>query len=99
MSSPLTAGTAMDVDASMSGESITDIRCPHIETAFAVEAARLSMLRKYKSAVAWGASGGGRAAKRRKVKRVSTILFDPQLNVYLSSAPNSDMWDMWTRSA
>lgn len=66
MSSPL-ATTAMDVDSVMSAENSADARCPHIDTAFAVEAARLSMLRKYKSAVAWGASGSGRAVKRRKV--------------------------------
>lgn len=46
-------------------------RCAHVDVAFAAEAARLAMLKKYKAAVAWGASMSGnhaRPAKRRKVR-------------------------------
>ncbi|OCB84798.1 hypothetical protein A7U60_g8323 [Sanghuangporus baumii] len=68
MSSPLAASMSMDVDGNTSGEGASAGQCPHVDTAFAVEAARLSMLRKYKSAVAWGASSSGRAAKRRKAR-------------------------------
>ena len=56
--------------------------CPHVDAAFANEAARLSMLKKFKSAVAWSACVGeatsgalGRAAKRRKVSYSSVALY------------------------
>ena len=49
-------------------------RCVHIDVAFAVEAARQSMLKKYKAAVAWGASmSGGRPTKRRKVRNAFSV--------------------------
>ena len=68
MSSPVVPTISMEVDDEVSGEATSVGQCPHVDTAFAVEAARLSMLRKYKSAIAWGASSSGRAAKRRKVR-------------------------------
>lgn len=46
-------------------------RCAHVDVAFAAEAARQAMLKKYKAAVAWGSSMSGnhaRPAKRRKVR-------------------------------
>ena len=64
----------MDSDSHEGGENPK--RCPHIDAAFSVETMRTSMLRKYKSAVAWGASNSGaivsarsgtRPTKRRKV--------------------------------
>ena len=60
----------MDVDVPSQDAQNSDMFCPHIDAAFAVEAARVSMLKKYKAAVAWGArtgSRGERSAKRRKV--------------------------------
>lgn len=75
--------TAMDVSSDSSNGDTSSGQtapapCPHIDAAFANEAARLSMLKKYKSAVAWAASAGeaasgalGRAAKRRKVSHSS----------------------------
>ena len=67
MNRDLSMSMGMDVDVSYDGEGEVDTRCPHIDSVFAIEAARSSMLRKYKSAIAYGASSGGRAAKRRKV--------------------------------
>lgn len=68
MSSPPPASTLGDFDDNaMEEETATEGSCPHIEAAFGVEAAKLSMLRKYKSAVAWCVSNAGTPAKRRKV--------------------------------
>ena len=47
-------------------------QCPHLASAFAIEATRVGMLKKYKNAVAWGGQTntnvGSRPNKRRKVR-------------------------------
>ena len=62
----------MDLD-SPSGNG-QDMSCPHIDTAFAVEAARVSMLKKYRAAVAWAAQTGPRGDRASKRWMVCLLL-------------------------
>ena len=69
MSSPPAGSTMDDYEENGMDEDVTvEGSCPHIEAALGVEAAKSSMQRKYKSAIAWSVSNAGTPAKRRKVK-------------------------------
>lgn len=73
MSSPPAPSTIGDFDDNFMEEDTTlEGACPHIEAVFAVEAAKLSMLRKYKSAIAWNVLNAGIPAKRRKVSNAAS---------------------------
>jgi len=62
----------MDVDVPDASQNYL---CPHIDAVFAVEAERVSMLKKYKAAVVWATQMGARgerAAKKRKMPTCGT---------------------------
>ena len=62
--------------------------CPHLSSALAVEAHKSTMLRKYKSAVAWAAHNSVTSERPRKKRKVRMIMFDHLPGCHSRSPPN-----------
>lgn len=81
----------MDVDVPDASQNYL---CPHIDAVFAVEAERVSMLKKYKAAVVWAAQMGARGERAAKKRKVCTIPSLTRLHSQNVEDSDADMRDV-----